>query len=276
MTPVDFQVVAKEVYKNLDHINRYLGKAKIASKFLPNGTSSSADLPGALLALAKENDTDTTNGATGSDPAERPSEQEIDTLFDTIRSRSATAATNNKHHRQGSVKKTATAPLQQSRLLNETNLLANSTSVLTSSCADLTKYAAIDVDALVDRLRQAIGVLGSIENSQILSVDVVELHQRFRREWTSIVKTCRNVETLLDEFQQQAKGNGPNGTARKEPLISIEMVNAMKQLQTKLHHAVLVKKSEVLPDLTKTLSKEVFPLSECLDMIDETISQKQL
>uniref|UniRef100_A0A182QPI9 Uncharacterized protein n=1 Tax=Anopheles farauti TaxID=69004 RepID=A0A182QPI9_9DIPT len=277
MTPADFHIVAKEVYINLAHINRYLGKAKISSKLLPTDTSS-IDLPGALLALAKETDTKITIESNNTDSAERPSAEDIDTLFDTIRTRSSTTGSNNnKQHRQGSVKKTAPTPLQQSRLLNETNLLSNTNvPALTNSCSDLTKQSAIDEDALVDRLRQAICMLGSIENGNILSIDLGVLHQQFRREWSSIAKACRNVESLLEKFQKQkAEDDGPN-TVKKEPLIGIELVNAMKQLQTKLHYTVLVKKSEVMPDLTKTLSHEVFPLSECLDMIDETISQKQL
>uniref|UniRef100_A0A182SIY2 Uncharacterized protein n=1 Tax=Anopheles maculatus TaxID=74869 RepID=A0A182SIY2_9DIPT len=286
MTPADFDSVAKHVYINVEHINRYLGKAKIASKFHTNGPNCN-DLPGTLLGLTEEDVPDA--AVKVFDLHERPSEEEIDTLFDTIRSRSSNSGSNNNNkqaQRHGSFKKTTAAPLQQSRLLNETNLIANSTTSLTGSCPDMTalvnkssvppsKQPSIDVQALVDRFRQSISALGAIENGTIECVDLAQIRQQFRREWASTLKACRNVEALLDEFKQQTESNG-SVTVKKEPLISSELVKSMKQLQTKLHYAVTIKKADVLPDMTKTLSKDVFPLSECLDTIDETIRQKQL
>ncbi|XP_035893546.1 uncharacterized protein LOC118503888 [Anopheles stephensi] len=282
MTPADFDSVAKHVYINQEHINRYLGKAKIASKF----HNTSEDLPGTLLGLTKEAVPEV--AAKVFDVLERPSEEEIDTLFDTIRSRSSTnsSSANKQTQRHGSFKKTTAAPLQQSRLLNETNLIANQTTSLTGSCSDMTalvnkssvlpsKQPSVDVDALVDRFRQSIKALDSIENGQIEVIDLAQIRQQFRREWASNLKACRNVEALLDEFKQQTESNG-SVTVKREPLISSELVKSMKQLQTKLHYAVSIKKADVLPDMTKTLSKDVFPLSECLDTIDETIRQKQL
>ncbi|XP_052889874.1 uncharacterized protein LOC128298172 [Anopheles moucheti] len=285
MTPADFDYVAKHVYINLEHINRYLGKAKIASKFLSNGTNAD-DLPETLLAITKEDVPESTSVAKVFDLLERPSEEEIDTLFETIRSRPSGANGSNKNQRHGSFKKATAAPLQQSRLLNETNLITNSLTSLGSSYTDLTgtvikstvppsKQSAIDVEALVDKFRQTISMLGSIENGTIENIDLAQIRQQFRREWASIMKACRNVEALLDDFRQQTEKNG-SVAIKKEPLIGSELVKSMKQLQTKLHYAVSIKKAEVLPDMTKTLSKEVFPLSECLDTIDETIRQKQL
>ncbi|XP_050080839.1 uncharacterized protein LOC126568412 [Anopheles maculipalpis] len=280
MTPADFDSVAKHVYINLEHINRYLGKAKIASKF----HTTSDELPATLLALTKEDIPEVPVKAF--DPLERPSEEEIDTLFDTIRSRSSQTSNgtgaNKQTQRHGSFKKTTAAPLQQSRLLNDTNLIANSTSSLTGSCSDMTalvnkssKQPAIDVELLVDRLRQSIAALGAIENGKIECIDLAQMRQQFRREWAANLRACRNVEALLDEFKQQTESNG-SVTMKKEPLISSELVKSMKQLQTKLHYAISIKKADVLPDMTKTLSKDVFPLSECLDTIDETIREKQL
>uniref|UniRef100_A0A182MF95 Uncharacterized protein n=1 Tax=Anopheles culicifacies TaxID=139723 RepID=A0A182MF95_9DIPT len=286
MTPADFDFVAKHVYINLEHINRYLAKAKIASKFLSTGTNYD-DLPGTLLAITKEDVSESTNAAQVFDLLERPSEEEIDTLFETIRSRPASAnGSNNKTQRHGSFKKAPAAPLQQSRLLNETNLISSSITTLGNSCSDLTgsvnksnipppKQPTFDVEALVNKLRHTIKELDSIENGKIENVDLTQIRQQFRREWASTMKACRNVEALLDEFKQQTESNG-SVVIKKEPLISSELVKSMKQLQTKLHYAVSIKKAEVLPDMTKTLSKEVFPLSECLDTIDESIRQKQL
>uniref|UniRef100_A0A8W7PBM5 Uncharacterized protein n=1 Tax=Anopheles coluzzii TaxID=1518534 RepID=A0A8W7PBM5_ANOCL len=296
MNPADFDIVAKHVYTNVDRINRYLGQAKIGSKFLPNGTTPDPtdDLPGALLALSKEETAEQVKTANGFDPLERPNEDEIDTLFDAIRSRpssgtnsNSTTTTNNnnaKAQRQGSCKKaTGAAPLQQSRILNETNLIANTTTNANGSCSDLTglinktaKQPPIDVEALVEKLRQAIDLLGTIENSEITTVDLAQIRNQFRREWSSSVKACRNVDAWVEDFKRQSEGSHGSATVKKEPLITSELVKSMKQLQTKLHYALSVRKAEVLPDLTKTLSKEVFPLSEYLDMIDETIRQKQL
>uniref|UniRef100_A0A182RY43 Uncharacterized protein n=1 Tax=Anopheles funestus TaxID=62324 RepID=A0A182RY43_ANOFN len=285
MTPSDFDFVAKHVYINLEHVNRYLGKAKIASKFLSNGNNAD-DLPETLLTIAKEGVPEPASAAKVFDLLERPSEEEIDTLFDTIRSRPSSANSSNKNQRHGSFKKTTAAPLQQSRLLNETNLISNLITSLGTSCPDLTgsankstpapfKQPAIDVEALVNKLRQSINVLGSIENERIENIDLPQIRQQFQREWASDMKACRNVEALLDEFKQQTDKNG-SVAIKKEPLISSELVKSMKQLQTKLHYAVSIRNAEVLPDMTKTLSKEVFPLSQCFDTIDETIRQKQL
>ncbi|XP_053660035.1 uncharacterized protein LOC128709076 [Anopheles marshallii] len=285
MTPADFDFVAKHVYINLEHINRYLGKAKIASKFLSDGTNAD-DLPETLLSITKEDVPEPTSVAKVFDLLERPSEEEIDTLFETIRSRPSGANGSNKNQRHGSFKKATAGPLQQSRLLNETNLITNSLTSLGSSYTDLTgavnkstvpppKQPTIDVEALVAKFRQTISMLDSIENGKIENIDLSQIRQQFRREWASTMKACRNVEALLDEFRQQSEKNG-SVTIKKEPLISSELVKSMKQFQTKLHYAVSIKKAEVLPDMTKTLNKEVFPLSECLDTIDETIRQKQL
>uniref|UniRef100_A0A182W282 Uncharacterized protein n=1 Tax=Anopheles minimus TaxID=112268 RepID=A0A182W282_9DIPT len=275
MTPADFDFVAKHVYINLEHINRYLGKAKIASKFLSTGTNYD-DLPDTLLTLTKEDIPEPTNAAQVFDLLERPSEEEIDALFETIRSRPATVNGGNKNQRHGSFKKVSAAPLQQSRLLNETNLIASSITTLGNSCSDLSgsankttvpppKQSAIDVEALVDKLRHTIKVLGSIDNGKIENIDLAQIRQQYRREWASTMKACRNVEALLDEFKQQTECNGSVVT-EKQPLICREL---------KLHYAVSIKKAEVLPVMTKTLNKEVFPLSECLDTIDESIRQKQ-
>uniref|UniRef100_A0A182J5V2 Uncharacterized protein n=1 Tax=Anopheles atroparvus TaxID=41427 RepID=A0A182J5V2_ANOAO len=278
MNPQDFDIIGKHVYENVHHINHILGKAKFSSKFSSN--DANADLPGVLLALAKEEELRFSKDANLLDP--RPCEEEIDTLFETIRSNSTTAS--KVPQRQGSFKKTAGIPLQQSRILNETNLVPNGT-MISGSCSDLSalgskasthsKQPPVDVEALVRRFRETIDSLAKVENRKILSVDLTESRQHFRSEWTSIEKTCRNVEAMLDKCKQQLESNA-EGAIKQEPIISSDLIKSLKKLQTNLHYTAYIQKAENLPDLSRTLSKEVFPLSEYLDSIDETIRQKQL
>uniref|UniRef100_A0A182PLZ5 Uncharacterized protein n=1 Tax=Anopheles epiroticus TaxID=199890 RepID=A0A182PLZ5_9DIPT len=277
MNPDDFDSVGKFVCRNVDQINHHLGKAKLDSKFLSNKDAGAEDLPAALLALAKEQELEQTSETKENDPMERPSEEEIDALFEVIRSR-PTANSSNKCQRQGSFKKTAAAV---------TAAIANKTTASFGSSSDLTllinkssvppvKQPPVDVDAMVAKLRQSIDLLGTVENGEIEAVDLAAVRQQFRREWAGIGKACRNVEALLEEFKQQTEGNGGAAGVKKEPIISNELVKSMKQLQIKLHYAVSLKKAEILPDITKTLNKEVLPLSPYIDMIDETIRQMQL
>ncbi|XP_058118459.1 uncharacterized protein LOC131287928 [Anopheles ziemanni] len=280
MNPQEFDSIARNVYKNLDQINSILNKAKFISKFHTN--TGSTDLPGELLALTKEEEVCSNKSANDSDSLERPCVEDIDTLFDTIRSHTASAS--KAPQRQGSFKKTTGIPLQQSRILNETNLLANGT-MMTGSSSDLTsistksmihtKHPPVDVEALVSRFRETIGSLTMIENRNIERIDLAQNRQRFLNEWASIEKNCRNVQALLDDCKLQLDSQG-KGAVKQEPLISNDFIKSMKQLQSILHYMVYIKKTENLPDLSKTLSKEVFPLSECLDAVEETIRQKQL
>ncbi|KFB49904.1 AGAP012017-PA-like protein [Anopheles sinensis] len=281
MNPQDFDKIAKNVYKNLDQINSILNKAKFISKFHTNDAGT--DLPGVLLALTKEEEVSSNKSVNDSDSLERPCVEDIDTLFDTIRSHTASAS--KAPQRQGSFKKTTGVPLQQSRILNETNLLANGTMMMTGSSSDLTsistksvihtKHPPVDVETLASRFRETIRSLTMIENRNIERIDLAQNRKRFLSEWASIEKNCRNVEALLDDCKQQLDSQG-KGTVKQEPLISNDFIKSMKQLQSILHYMVYIKKTENLPDLSKTLSKEVFPLSECLDAVEETIRQKQL
>ncbi|XP_053680185.1 uncharacterized protein LOC128731113 [Anopheles nili] len=281
MNTSDFDALAKQVYINLDVINHHLGEAKTDSKLLTK-TADSENLLESLLTLAKElkspPDIASQNAV---DLAKRPSEEEIDTLFDVLRSRPTAA--NGKHQRQGSFKKNTPSPLQQSRLLNETNLLGNTTTSLTNSCSDLTnsinktqlKQPTIDVEAAVGRLRRAAELLGTISSEQIQSVDLSQIRQRCQTEWKARMRACRNVEQLLNDTLHETDRSGTN-VVKKEPLVGTALVKSIQQLQTKLHLAVFIKEQEAPPDLTKTLSKAALPLSECIDSIEETLRQQKL
>ncbi|XP_052860878.1 uncharacterized protein LOC128267953 [Anopheles cruzii] len=279
MQTQEFDSLAKEIVGNIV-INRYLGKeARVCTKLRSSSSpADDNDLPATLLALAKE-EQNWPLQSTSSDPVDRPSEEDIDDFFCTIRARPSTF----RSQRQGSLKRNAASLHQSVRVLTEHNPAAIANVSTSSSCSDVSSVGSksvssklsspVDVEALVVRFRQAISTLEQIDNAPFEEIDLTEVHHFYRQEWSTVVKTFRKVDNLLMQFQQQVEAERDPSY---QPIIKKELIDSMERLQSKLHDVCYIRSVENLPHLKTTVSKEVFALSECLDVIDETIRQKHL
>ncbi|XP_050095075.1 uncharacterized protein LOC126577462 [Anopheles aquasalis] len=278
MDSQEYDKLARQIVKQLEQINQCLGEAsKKRSKLQPghsNSTINYEDITGPILALANEIETAFSAQPTQADqrPPDTPTEEDIDSFLDAVRSRPS----GNRAQRQGSLKRT-TFPLQQSRILNENNV-----TVLGKTCSDISTIASktiipkpppVDVPAMMERLRQAIALQAKIEaTAPICEIDLPEIHQHYRERWLEVGKVCQDISTLFSDFKAQvhsASGNGP-----KQPtIVRDELVDCMQRLQSTMNQVCFIKRVENQPDLTTTVSKEAFPLSECLESMDEKIRQ---
>ncbi|XP_058067312.1 uncharacterized protein LOC131216756 [Anopheles bellator] len=278
MQTQEFDTLAKEIIGQQDHINRYLGKAARVCTKLRSPTEDD-DLPGTLLALAKE-EQNWPQQFPSSDSVDRPREEDIDNFFSAIRARPTTV----RSQRQGSLKKSA-ASLHQSRVLTEHNPAVVANTSTSSSCSNVSTVGSksmsakhsspVDLEALVVRFRQAISTLEQIDNAPFEEIDLTEVHHFYRQEWSTVVKSFEQVDNLLIQFQQQVEAERRRDRSY-QPIIKKELIESMERVQSTLHDVCYVKSVENLPDLKTTVSEEAFALSECLDVIDETIRQKHL
>ncbi|XP_035785966.1 uncharacterized protein LOC118463480 [Anopheles albimanus] len=284
MDSQEYDKLARQIVKQLEQINQCLGEAgKKRSKLQPghsNSTSNCEDIPGTILELANEMESFSCAqpGQPEQRPPDAPVEEKIDSFLDAIRSRPS----GNRAQRQGSLKRT-TIPLQQSRILNENNV--SNVTVLGKTCSDISTIASktitpkappVDLPAMVERLRQAIALQAEIEKIvPIEEIDLPEILQLHRERWLEVGKVYQNISALLTEFKAQV--HSTSGDVPKQPaIIRDELVDCMKRMQSTLNQVCFIKRVENQPDLMTTVSREAFPLSECLESMDEKIRQYHL
>ncbi|ETN62392.1 hypothetical protein AND_005910 [Anopheles darlingi] len=281
MDSQEYDKLARQIVTQLEQINQYLAEAgKKRSKLQPgHSNSNSEDIPASILALANEIETvpPVQPAPTDQRPPDTPVEEEIDSFLDAIRSRPS----GNRAQRQGSLKRTM--PLQQSRFLNENNV--SNVTMLGKSCSDISTIASktiipkpppVDVGAMIERLRQAIELQGKIETIvPFEEIDLSEIYQLHRERWLEVGKIYQNISNDLSEFKAQV--HSTSGDVSNQPaIIRDELVDCMKRMQSTLNQVCFIKRVENQPDLTTTVCREAFPLSECLESMDEKIRQYHL
>uniref|UniRef100_A0A1Q3G0U1 Uncharacterized protein n=1 Tax=Culex tarsalis TaxID=7177 RepID=A0A1Q3G0U1_CULTA len=256
----DLNQLSANIITNLDKINRILGTGRLESKLLKN-----VDLPDRLLRLSQQDWTPCSDIRT-TNPADRLSAEDVDALFAKIRHRSAPA--------KKTLKKAI--PLQQSRIMNETNLVSSQSGSFTDLSDSGKAKPAIDVEALVKSLRQSAQYLGEIENRTLEPIDFERVERYSKREGAKLRDGVRDVEMMLQDLEKYVNSERlGDGEDRKE-LMRESLVGKLRELSETMSQVIFIKNNEYIPDMSKALVLDSFPLAECLDDVNENIRQKKL
>ncbi|KAL1399643.1 hypothetical protein pipiens_008046 [Culex pipiens pipiens] len=260
----DLNQLSTNIITNLDKINRILGTGRLESKLLKN-----VNLPDRLLRLSQQDWTPCSDARTTS-PADRLSTEDVDALFAKIR------------HRSAPPKKTTAPlkkaiPLQQSRILNETNLVSSQS----GSFSDLSESSgkakpAIDVEALVSSLRKSAQSLGEIENRTLEPVDFERVERYSKREGAKLRDGVRDVEMMVVDLEKYVNSERVGDEEDRKELMRETLVGKLRELSETMSQVIFIKNNEYIPDMSKTLVLDSFPLAECLDDVNENIRQKKL
>ncbi|XP_058839528.1 uncharacterized protein LOC131696222 [Topomyia yanbarensis] len=263
----DLNKLSSNIITNLDRINRILSTGRLQSKLL-----SDLKLPDRLLALVQQEWTPTSDVRTV-DPSNRLSVEDVDLLFNKIRQRPA-GGTASRVNRNLTQKKTV--PLQQSRILNETNLANGQSGSLTNLC-DSSKLAmkSVDVEALVKSLKQSAEALGRIENRCLEQIDFDRVERFNRRECAKIRDTIQDIEVMVQDLEKFVACEQNTDGERKE-LLTERLVGLLRDLAETMSQVVFIKNNEYIPDMSKSLVLDSFPLAECLDDVNENIRRNKL
>lgn len=259
----DLNILAANIASNLDKINSILGNGRLDSKLLTN-----SNLPDRLLALSQQ-DWVPRSDARVVGYSNRLQAEDVDAIFSKIRQRSSNA----RQIRNQPVKKAL--PLQQSRLLNETNLVNSQYGSLTDLSDTASKLKTIDVEALVSCLKQSADALGCIENRPLQQIDFERVDRFNKRECSKIRETIRQIEMMVQDFSKFVASERSSEDKEKE-LLSERLVVLLRDLSETMSQVIFIKTNEYVPDMSKSLVLDSFPLAECLDDVNENIRQKKL
>ncbi|XP_055597918.1 uncharacterized protein LOC129747642 isoform X2 [Uranotaenia lowii] len=268
----DLNQLSNAIIASIERTNNILASGRLESKLLQN-----ADLPDRLLKLTRQDYLPGKEVRT-IDPSSRLTVEDVDNLFTKIRQRSGPTA--GRLARTATLKK-STVPLQQSRILNETNLVGSQSGSLTdlSDSGKQTSTVAaiknIDVETLVRSLKQSAEALGQIENRTLEPIDFERVDRYNRRECLKVRDTLRDVDTMIEDLEKYINSEQCSDEGKKE-LISTNLVEKLRELSEVMSQVLFIKNNEYVPDMSKTLLVETFPLAECLDDVGENIRQKKL
>ncbi|XP_055627241.1 uncharacterized protein LOC129769178 [Toxorhynchites rutilus septentrionalis] len=262
----DLNRLSANIIANLDHINRILASGRLESKLLDN-----LDLPDRLLKLSQQEWTPSSD-LQSIDHADRLSVEDVDHIFNRIRHRPTGGS---RHNRNLSQKKPI--PLQQSRILNETNL-ANSQSGSLTDLSDSGKQQpikSIDVEFLVKSLKQSAEALGQIENRIIEPMDFQRIERIHSRESSKICDRINDIDAMIQDLGKYVDSER-NDDGKTKNLMSDELVSKLRNLSATLSQVIFIKQNEYIPDMSDFLVQSASPLAECLDDINENIRQNKL
>lgn len=216
----DLNRLSANIIADLERINRILGSGRLESKLLVN-----LDLPDRLLKLSQQEWAPTSDIHT-TDHSDRLTVEDVDNIFNKIRHRPTGGA---RHNRIPSHKKPI--PLQQSRILNETNL-ANSPSGSLTDLSDSGKQQAvksIDVEFLVKSLKQSAEALGQIENRIIEPLDFDRIERIQSREGSKIRDSIKCIDVMIQDLEKYVASEQCDDGKSKD-LVSDKLVNKLRDL----------------------------------------------
>lgn len=219
----DLNHLSSSIIDNLDKFNAILKSASLESKLLAN-----PELPDRLMMLSQQEWAPGSNIGSA-DPADRLTAEDMECLFNKIRHRPAVGSTRTGVNRIPAQKKAI--PLQQSRILNETNLVSSPSGSLTDlSESGGSKLArTIDVEAMVKSLKQSIEAMGQIENRPLNAIDFERVERYSRRENVKIKDTIRDVELMVHDLERYVASVRGSDEDRKE-LISENLALRLRDL----------------------------------------------
>ncbi|XP_058463853.1 uncharacterized protein LOC131438074 [Malaya genurostris] len=263
----DLNKLSSNIIINLDRINRILSPVRLESNLLSN-----SNLPDRLLTLIQQEWTPCTDVRTV-DPSNRLTVEDVDTLFSRIRQRSV-VGTGPRLNRNPSQKKLV--PLQQSRILNETNLV-NSQSGSLTDLYDSSKLAvkSVDVEVLVKSLKKSAETLQQIENHSLDQINFDRVERFNKRECDKIRDTIQDIESMVQDLEKFVICEQEVDSGRKE-LLTERLVSLLRDLSETMSQVIFIKNNEYIPDMNKSFGLDSFPLAECLDDVNENIRQKKL
>ncbi|KXJ73682.1 hypothetical protein RP20_CCG015262 [Aedes albopictus] len=263
----DLNHLSGSIIDNLDKFNRILKSASLESKLLTD-----PDLPDRLLKLSQQEWTPTSDPRSA-DPSDRLTADDLDAIFSKIRHRPAGGTSSRGVNRVPSQKKAV--PLQQSRILNETNLASSPSGSLTDLSDSGGSKRIIDVEALVKSLKHSIQAMGQIENRPLEAMDFERVERYNRRECVKVRDAIRDVELMVQDLERYvASVRGDDGD-RKE-LVSEILVSRLRDLSETMSQVIFIKNNEYIPDMNQWTALGSFPLAECLDDVNENIRRKKL
>ncbi|XP_055530787.1 uncharacterized protein LOC129721807 [Wyeomyia smithii] len=262
----DLNILSANIMTNLDKINAILSSGRIESKLLTN-----SDLPDRLLALSQQEWTPTSD-ARLVDCNDRLQAEDVDAIFNKIRQRSSAVGSSRQNRSKPSK---GTVPLQQSRILNETNLVNSQSGSLTDLSDNAGKLKIIDVEALVQSLKQSADALGCIENRSLKRIDFERVERFNKRECAKIRDTVQQIDIMVQDFEKFVTSE-QNFDNEKKELLSEQIVWLLKDLSETMTQVIFIKNNEYIPDISKSFVMDSFPLAECLDDVNENIRQKKL
>lgn len=265
----DLNQLSSNVTDNLDKFNAILASAVLESKLLAN-----PELPDQLLKLSQLDWVPNSDARTA-DPADRLAAEDLEFLFNKIRHRPTVGSTRGGINRNPSQKKAI--PLQQSRILNETNLVSSPSGSLTDLCESGGSKLArtIDVEAVVKSLKQTIEAMKQIENRPLVAIDFERIERYSRRESVKIKDTIRDVELMVHDLERYVVSVQGCDEDRKE-LISENLALRLRDLSETMSQVIFIKNNEYIPNMGNLTAIGTFPLAECLDDVNENIRQKKL
>lgn len=255
----DLNLLSENIIKNLDQINSILVGGKLESQL-------SCDLPDRFSQLV-QSEWIPSSDANTVEPSNRLSVEDVDQLFDKIHRRHTTGS----RHKNVSHKKAI--PLQQSRILNETNLV-NSPSGSLTDLSDIAKLKSIDVDGLVRSLKQSAEMLSKIDSQCIEPIHVDRIQRIYRRNCARIRDCIQDIDTMIQDFERYVTSEQKND--ENKGLFTENLVAKLGDLSETMSQVIFIKSNEYIPDLDTSNSLDDFPLAECLDSVIENIQQKKL
>lgn len=222
----DLNKLSGKIIEHLDRINRILSYGRLESKLLSN-----PDIPDRLLKLSQQ-EWAPRSDIRSTDSSNRLSVDDLDSLFNKIRHRPAGGST--RLNRANSQKKAI--PLQQSRILNETNLASSPSGSMTDlSDSGRAGGKSFDVEALVKSLKQSVQALSLIENRTIKPIDFDRVERYNRREFAKVKDTVRDVETMVQDLEKYVTSVRPGDQERTE-LVNEELVMMLRDLSEVMSH----------------------------------------
>lgn len=267
----DLNQLSDRIIDNLDKFNHILKSAGLESKLLSN-----PDLPDRLLKLSQQEWTPGSD-ARSADPSDRLAAEDIDSIFSKIRHRPVLGSGSSRSVNRAPSQKKA-IPLQQSRILNETNLAGSPSGSLTDlsdSGGSNKQVRTIDVEALVKSLKQSLQAIGQIENRPLEAIDFERVERYNRRECVKVRDAIRDVELMVQDLERYV-ASVRSGDEDRSELVGETLVSRLRDLSETMSQVIFIKNNEYIPDMSKWTAIGSFPLAECLDDVNENIRRKKL
>ncbi|XP_053683446.1 uncharacterized protein LOC128733703 [Sabethes cyaneus] len=262
----DLNKLSASVISNLDKINSILCTGRLDSKLL-----SHSSLPDQLLAMSQQ-EWIPSSDARSVDSSDRLQAEDVDAIFNKIRHRSSNVGSARQNRNQATKK---AIPLQQSRILNETNLANSQSGSLTDLSDGAGKMKGIDVETLVKSLKQSAALLSCIENRSLEQIDFERVERFNKRECAKVCDIIHQIDVMVQDFQKFVTSERDSDNEKKE-LLSERIVGLLRDLSETMSQVIFIKNNEYVPDMSRSFDLDSFPLAECLDDVTENIRQKKL